>query len=394
MSSVLPTYARYDLEFTHGEGAYLYAASGRRYLDFGSGIAVNALGHAAPELIAALTAQAHKLWHTSNLYRIADQERLADRLCAATFADRVFFTNSGAEAMECAIKAGRRYHHVNGNPERYRFITINGAFHGRTLATIAAANKPKLVDGFGPMPDGFDQVDPGDHDALRAAITPQTAGIMVEPVQGEGGILPVPAQCMRGLRDLCDAHGILLILDEVQCGVGRTGKLYAHELSGIKPDIMATAKGIGGGFPLGACLFTAEAAKGMTTGTHGTTYGGNPLAMAVGNAMLDAVLEPGFLDDVRRKAGLFNQLLGPVLDAHSDVVSGVRGEGLMLGLQCIAPNGQLLNRFVDAGLLAVPAADNVIRLLPPLNITDAQLRSAVEHIETGLTAYKQANSNG
>ncbi len=381
MSAVLPTYARFDLEFSHGEGSHLYTSDGRRYLDFASGIAVNALGHAAPELIAALTQQAHRLWHTSNLYRIAGQERLAARLCEITFADSVFFTNSGAEALECALKAARRYHHVNGAPQRHRVITFAGAFHGRTLATIAAAGQPKLVDGFGPMMDGFDHVGFGDHDALRAAVGPETAAILVEPIQGEGGIRRVPDQCLRGLRDLCDEAGILLILDEVQCGMGRTGKLFAHEWAGIAPDILASAKGIGGGFPLGACLMTARAAAGMTAGTHGSTYGGNPLAMAVGNAMLDAVLAPGFLDEVARKAGLFQQLIGPLLEEYPDIIKGVRGQGLLIGLECAVPNGDVIAACQAHQLLCVPAGDNVVRILPPLNVADDHLHAGVHAIE-------------
>jgi len=298
INPVLPTYARAPVAFEKGEGSWLYDESGEKYLDFGAGIAVNALGHAHPALVEALETQARRLWHTSNLYGIPGQQRLAERLTQATFADTVFFTNSGAEAMECAIKMARKFHSHQGNPERYRIITFEGSFHGRTLATIAAAGAQKLTDGFGPMPEGFDHVPFADHDALKAAITDETAAILIEPIQGEGGIRPVPWQCLRGLRELADEHGILLIFDEIQCGMGRTGKLFAYEHCGITPDIMASAKAIGGGFPFGACLASERAAAGMTAGSHGSTYGGNPLAMAVGNAVLDVMLADDFLDDV------------------------------------------------------------------------------------------------
>ncbi|MBA4335428.1 MAG: acetylornithine transaminase, partial [Methylobacterium sp.] len=297
-SVLLPTYARAPVAFERGEGPWSITADGTRYLDFGAGIAVNALGHAHPHLVEALTTQAGKIWHTSNLYTMPEGEKLARRLCEATFADRVFFANSGAEANEAAIKMARKYHAAKGHPERYRIITFEGAFHGRTLATIAAGGQQKYIEGFGPKVDGFDQVPFGDHAALEAAITDETAAIMIEPIQGEGGLRSVPPQCLRGLRTLCDERGLLLIFDEIQTGVGRTGKFFAHELSGVTPDIMSVAKGIGGGFPMGACLATEEAASGMTLGTHGTTFGGNPLAMAVGNAVLDVILAPGFIEKV------------------------------------------------------------------------------------------------
>ena len=297
--AVMPTYARQDVVFERGEGPWLVATTGERYLDFASGVAVNVLGHAHPRLIAALTGQAEKMWHCSNLYRVAGQERLAERLCEVTFADKVFFSNSGAEACEGAIKLARRYHFANGHPEKWRIVTFKGAFHGRTLATIAAAGNEKYLEGFGEPAPGFDLVDFGDVEAAEKAIGPHTAAIMVEPVQGEGGVRVGSNQFLKALRKLCDDHGLLLVLDEVQCGMGRTGKLFAHEWAGIEPDVMAVAKGIGGGFPVGCFMATDEAAKGMVPGTHGSTYGGNPLAMAVGNAVLDAVLEPGFLDRVR-----------------------------------------------------------------------------------------------
>lgn len=380
-SSLLPTYARADVAFETGEGAWIVAANGERYLDFGAGIAVNALGHAHPHLVAALTEQARKLWHTSNLFRIPEGERLAERLTQATFADRVFFTNSGAEALECAIKMARKYHAANGHPERYRLVTFEGAFHGRTLATIAAGGQKKYLEGFGPKVEGFDQVPFGDHAALEAAIGPETAGILIEPIQGEGGIRPVPTQCLRGLRDLCDRHGILLLLDEVQTGIGRTGRLFAHEWAGIAPDIMAVAKGIGGGFPMGACLATEEAAKGMVAGTHGTTFGGNPLAMAVGNAVLDIVLAPGFLDHVRHMGLVLKQSLAAVADRHPRIIAEVRGEGLMLGLKTVVPNTDLVDALRHEHMLAIAAGDNVVRLLPPLIIGEAEAAEAAARID-------------
>src|SRR5262247_3608677 len=317
-AAVMPTYARQNVVFERGEGAWLVATTGDRYLDFASGIAVNALGHAHPKLIAALTGQAEKLWHCSNLYRIAGQERLAERLCEATFADKVFFSNSGAEACEGAIKLARRYHFASGNPERWRIVTFKGAFHGRTLATIAAAGNEKYLEGFGEPAPGFDIVPFGDLEAAAQAIGPKTAAIMVEPVQGEGGVRVGSSQFLKGLRALCDEHGLLLVLDEVQCGMGRSGKLFAHEWAGITPDVMAVAKGIGGGFPVGCFMATDEAAKGMVAGTHGSTYGGNPLAMAVANATFDVVTAPGFLDHVRKTTLLFKQRLAEMKDRHPD----------------------------------------------------------------------------
>ncbi|HAH11584.1 MAG TPA: acetylornithine transaminase, partial [Alphaproteobacteria bacterium] len=367
---VLPTYARADFALERGEGPLAYTAEGRRFLDFGAGVAVNVLGHAHPHLIKALTDQASKIWHSSNLYRIEGQERLGERLTQATFADTVFFTNSGVEAIECALKMARKYFAHTGQPQRYRTITFEGAFHGRTLAAIAAGGQKKYLDGFGPKADGFDQVPFGDHEALKAAIGPETAAILVEPIQGEGGIRVVPDVCLRGLRNLCDEHGLLLILDEIQTGIGRTGKLFAHEWAGITPDIMAVAKGLGGGFPVGACLATERAAQGMTAGSHGTTFGGNPLAMAVANAVLDVVLAPEFLDHVREMANVLTQQLAMIRDRHPKVIAELRGRGLMQGLRLHADyrNTDLIAEMHARGLLTISAGDNVVRILPPLII--------------------------
>lgn len=391
-SHLFPTYARAPLRFERGEGVWLTTEEGERFLDLGAGIAVNSLGHAHPHLVATLKDQAEKLWHTSNLYEIPGQERLGARLTAATFADRAFFTNSGAEALECAFKTARRYHYVGGHPERFRIISFTGAFHGRTLATIAAGGQAKYLEGFGPKVDGFDQVPFGDHAALKAAIGPETAAIVIEPIQGEGGIRSVPPQCLRGLRELCDAQGILLIYDEVQTGVGRTGTFFAHEQSGAAPDIMAVAKGIGGGFPLGVCLATEEAARGMTAGTHGTTYGGNPLAMAVGNAVLDVVLADGFLEHVRDMSLRFKQSLASLADRYPDVVEEIRGEGLLLGIKAKVQNTMLLAELRANGVLAVPAGDNVVRLLPPLIISAEEVREAIDRIERAVSALSLASA--
>jgi acetylornithine/N-succinyldiaminopimelate aminotransferase len=379
--SILPTYSRAPLSFTEGSGSWLVEADGRRFLDLGAGIAVNALGHAHPALVAALTDQAQKLWHTANLYNIPNQTALADRLVAHTFADTVFFTNSGTEACELAVKMVRKYWFDKGQPDRVDIITFAGAFHGRSSAAIAAAGSEKMTKGFAPLLPGFVHLDWGDHDALRGAISDTTAAILIEPVQGEGGIRPLPDQCLKGLRDLCDEHGILLVLDEVQCGVGRTGKLFAHEWAGIEPDIMMVAKGIGGGFPLGAVLARENAASGMTTGTHGSTYGGNPLGCAVGCAVLDIVADPDFLADVNRKAGLLRQKLEGLVAAHPDVFDSVRGVGLMMGLKCKKPNTDVVGAAYDQNLLTVPAADNVVRLLPALNISDQELADAVDRLD-------------
>ena len=381
ITSVLPTYNRAPLSFVKGTGSWLIEADGRRFLDLGAGIAVNALGHAHPALTAALTEQAGSLWHTSNLYKIPQQQTLADKLVAATFADTVFFTNSGTEACELAVKMARKYWHDKGHPDKVDIITFSGSFHGRSSAGIAAAGSEKMTKGFGPMLPGFTHLAFGDHDALAPAITDSTAAILIEPVQGEGGIVPVPDQCLKGLRELCDANNILLILDEVQCGVGRTGKLFAHEWAGITPDIMMVAKGIGGGFPLGAVLATEEAASGMTAGTHGSTYGGNPLGCAVGATLMDIVSDPDFLADVNRKAGLLRQKLEGLVAAHPDVFDSVRGSGLMLGIKCKAPNTDVVNAGYVHEVLTVPAADNVIRLLPPLTITEEEISEAVARLD-------------
>lgn len=387
-SVLLPTYARAPIALERGEGAWVVASDGQRYLDFGAGIAVNALGHAHPHLVQALTEQASRIWHTSNLYSMPEGERLARRLCEATFAERVFFTNSGAEANECAIKMARKYHAAKGHPERYRIITFEGAFHGRTLATIAAGGQQKYIDGFGPKVDGFDQVPFDDEVALKAAIGPETAALMIEPIQGEGGLRSAPVRFLKLLRELCDTHGLMLIFDEIQTGVGRTGKFFSYELSGIAPDIMAIAKGIGGGFPMGACLATEEAASGMTLGTHGTTFGGNPLAMAVGNAVLDVVLAPGFLEHVQQMSLRLRQSLAQLRDHHPDVISEIRGEGLMIGLKLNTPNTDFVVEARAAGLLVVAAGDNVVRLLPPLIITEADAAEAVVRLERAAQAVE------
>ncbi|MFT6536714.1 MAG: acetylornithine/N-succinyldiaminopimelate aminotransferase [Loktanella salsilacus] len=380
--TVLPTYNRAPLAFEKGSGAWLTTTDGRRFLDFGAGIAVNSLGHANPALIKALTDQAGAVWHVSNLYQIPAQQALADKLVEHTFADTVFFTNSGTEACELAVKMARKHFYDAGQPDRTDIITFSGSFHGRSSAGIAAAGSEKMTKGFGPLLPGFVHLDFGDHDALREAVkSPTVAAIMIEPVQGEGGIRPVPDQCLKGLRDLADEHGILLIFDEVQCGVGRTGKLFAHEWSGITPDIMMVAKGIGGGFPLGAVLATERAANGMTAGTHGSTYGGNPLGCAVGNAVMDIIADPAFLAEVNRKAALLRQKLEGLTAAHPGVFTGVRGSGLMLGLMCKATNTDIVKAGYDAGILTVPAADNVIRLLPPLNLTDDDIAAAADLLD-------------
>lgn len=380
--SVLPTYARAPLTFVKGEGSWLIEADGRRFLDLGAGIAVNALGHAAPALVAALTAQAQDLWHVSNLYNIPAQQKLADALVDKTFADTVFFTNSGTEACELAVKMVRKYWYDKGAPDRTDIITFSGSFHGRSAAGIAAAGSEKMTKGFGPLLPGFVHLEFGDHDALtEAAKSPTVAAILVEPVQGEGGIRALPDACLKGLRDLCDEHGILMILDEVQCGMGRTGKLFAHEWAGVTPDIMMVAKGIGGGFPLGAVLATENAASGMGAGTHGSTYGGNPLACAVGGKVMEIIADDAFLAEVNRKAGLLRQKLEGLVANHPDVFEAVRGAGLMLGLKCKVAPIDLVNAGYAAGILTVPAADNVVRLLPALNIPDADIDTAVARLD-------------
>jgi acetylornithine/N-succinyldiaminopimelate aminotransferase len=378
---VLPTYARAPFAFERGEGSWLTTTDGRRMLDLGAGIAVNALGHAHPAMVAAISEQAAKLWHVSNLYRIPEQEALAERLVALTFADTVFFTNSGTEACELAVKMARRHWHEKGDRDRVEIITFEGCFHGRSSAAIAASGAEKMVKGFGPLLPGFIHLPFGDHEALRAAVTPRTAAILVEPIQGEGGIRPVPEQCLKGMRDLCDETGTLLIFDEVQCGMGRTGRLFAHEWAGVTPDIMMVAKGIGGGFPLGAVLATEAAAAAMTAGSHGSTYGGNPLGCALGRVVTGIVSEPAFLDAVNRKAGLFRQKLEGLVAAHPDVFESVRGQGLMLGLKCRVPPADLVQAGYAEDLLTVPAADNVLRLLPALTISEAEIGEAVTRLD-------------
>ena len=380
-SHLFPTYARTEFGFVRGEGVWLEGTDGRRYLDCMGGIAVNALGHAHPRLVAALKDQAEKLWHVSNLFQIPGQEELGTRLTDATFADRVFFTNSGAEALECAIKTARRYHFVNDAPERVQFVTFEGAFHGRTLATIAAGGQEKYLEGFGPKVAGFDQVPFADVDAVKAAITEETAALLIEPIQGEGGIRTVPNETLRALRELCDEKNILMVLDEVQSGMGRTGKLFAHEWAGIEPDIMAVAKAIGGGFPLGACLATEAASSGMTAGTHGTTFGGNPLAMAVGNAVMEIIADEAFLQGVRDRGLRLKQKLAAVADSYPDLIEEIRGEGLMLGVRCKTPNVDVVAAASQEGLLIVPAGDNVARFLPPLNISDEEIDEAVGRLD-------------
>ena len=389
IAPVLPTYARAPMAFERGEGAWLFTGDGERYLDLAAGIAVNALGHCHPALVRALGEQAGKLWHTSNLYEVPNQQALAERLVASTFADTAFFTNSGAEAVECAIKMARRHFHAKGEA-RHRIVTFEGSFHGRTIAGISAAGSAKLTEGFGPLLPGFDILPWGDHDALKAAIGPETAAIMIEPVQGEGGIRPLPVQCLRGLRALCDEHGILLILDEIQCGMGRTGRLFAHEWAGVAPDIMAVAKGIGGGFPLGACLATEAAASGMTAGTHGSTYGGNPLACAVGVAVMDEMTRPGFLDQVSRTAGRLRQGLEGLVASRGEVFEAVRGQGLMLGLKCRVPNVEVVRAGYEARVLTVPGGDNVVRILPPLTLTEAEADDGLARLDRTAQAIEAA----
>ena len=392
--SILPTYSRAPMSFVKGEGCWLIEADGRRFLDLGAGIAVNALGHAHPALVKTLSEQAQNLWHVSNLYQIPQQQALADKLVAESFADTVFFTNSGTESCELAVKMARKYWFEQGQSERVELITFEGSFHGRSSAGIAAAGSEKMIKGFGPILPGFVHLDWFDLDQVSAAITDKTAGIMVEPVQGEGGIRPLADSDLADLRELCDARGVLLILDEVQCGVGRTGRLFAHEWAGIAPDILLAAKGIGGGFPLGAVLATEKAASGMTAGTHGSTYGGNPLGCAVGCAVLEHVAAPEFLAEVNRKASLFNQKLAGLVAGYPDVFEDLRGVGLMLGLKCRAANVDVVKAGYDMQVITVAAADNVIRLLPPLNITDAEIDEAIsrlaraaEHLSASATAH-------
>ena len=394
ITPVLPTYARANLEFERGEGPYLYTADGTRYLDFGAGIAVNVLGYSNPKLIKALVEQANKVWHLSNIYRIPGQEKLARQLIDATFADTVFFTNSGAEALECAIKMARKYHYAGGHPERTDLITFEGAFHGRTLATIAAGGNPKYLEGFGPAMPGFVQAPFGDVKALKAAIGPHTAGVLIEPLQGEGGIRVLSNEALREIRAACDEAGILLILDEVQTGFGRTGKLFAHELAGIIPDIMPVAKALGGGFPVGACLATEEAARGMVVGTHGSTYGGNPLAMAVASAAVEEMTKPEFLEHVREMGVKLSQKLAWLADQHPTIIESIRGHALMVGIKTRVVNTELVEALRAEHLLTVGAGDNVVRLLPPLIIDEAQLDEAIEMLDRACSALEVKLAKG
>jgi len=374
------TYGRYDLSFASGEGAYIVSTDGRRFLDFGTGIAVTSLGHCHPHLVKALQEQAATLWHCSNLYTIPNQDRLAQRLVDNSFADKVFFANSGAEAVEATLKMARKYHDDNGNPERYRIISCDNSFHGRTMATISAGGQEKHLAGFSPIVEGFDHVTFGNLNEMRGAISEKTAAILVEPVQGEGGIIPAPDGYLKVLREIADEFGLLLIFDEVQTGIGRTGKLFAHEWSGVTPDIMSLAKGLGGGFPIGACLATEKAAA-LTPGSHGSTFGGNPLATAAANAVLDIILEDGFMDNVNQSADKLMKRVKDIGAKHPKVIESVRGAGLLIGMKCVVPNSDLINKLHDLGMLTVPAGDNVARLIPPLNIGDTEIEEAAGMIE-------------
>ena len=387
----MPVYKRIDVAFERGEGAYLYGTDGRRYLDFASGIAVTMLGHAHPHLVASLEKQAHKLWHCSNIFRIPEQERLAERLVAHSFADTVFFANSGAEAVECGLKLVRKYHDATGNPGRYRMICATGGFHGRTLATIAAGGQEKHTKGFEPLVDGFDHVSFNNLNELRAAITEETAGILMEPVIGEGGIRPATLDYLQGVRKVADEFGLLVFFDEVQTGAGRMGSLFAYEAFGVKPDVMAIAKGFGGGFPVGACLATERAAVGMTAGTHGSTFGGNPLAMAVGNAVLDVLLSEGFLDNVKRMAKLTRTRLEALASKYPDHFEEVRGMGTMLGLKCRVPSEAMIDRLLKNGLLAVGAAENVVRLAPPLIVDERHVDEAIAIIDRSCATWTEVH---
>jgi acetylornithine/N-succinyldiaminopimelate aminotransferase len=387
----MATFARVDLAFERGEGVWLVTTDGERYLDFTSGVAVNALGHAHPHLVTAVTEQAQKLWHVSNLYEIPEAERVAQRLCAASFADVVFFCNSGAEAVEGAIKTARKYQAVSEQPERYRIITFEGAFHGRTLATLAAGGQKKYLEGFGPTVEGFDQVPFADLTAVKKTIGEQTAAVMIEPLMGEGGVRSVEPSFLRALRELCDQNGLLLIFDEVQSGMGRTGELFAYQRMGVTPDIMALAKALGGGFPVGAVLATNEAAKGMTAGTHGSTFGGNPLAMSAANATLDIMLAPGFFDHVKKIGILFKQRLAEIKDRYPSLIAEVRGDGLLVGLRAVVPAGELVNAIRAEKMLTVAAGDNVVRLLPPLIISEQEMAEGVARLDRACARLSGSN---
>ena len=385
-SAIVPTYARADVAFERGEGCWLISTAGDRYLDFGAGIAVTSVGHAHPHLVETLSTQGAKLWHVSNLYQNPEGERYARRLVDATFADLVFFTNSGAEANEAAIKMARRRQWIDGHAERYRVLTFEGAFHGRTLATIAAGGQKKYLEGFGPKVEGFDQIPAGDLAAVDAAVGPETAAVMIEPIQGEGGVRVMPPAFLRGLREICDRNDLLLIFDEVQTGVGRTGRFYAYEHAGVRPDILTSAKGIGGGFPMSACLATADAARGLSVGVHGTTFGGNALAMAIGNATLDIVLAPGFLEQVAERGLLLRQRLAELKDRHADLIEEVRGEGLMIGLKLRIPPGDFAAAALEHKLLNIPAGDNVVRIVPPLVVSEDEIAEGVRRLDAASSA--------
>jgi acetylornithine/N-succinyldiaminopimelate aminotransferase len=373
----MPTYGRWDVAVERGEGCYLYATDGRKFLDFTSGIAVTSLGHCHPHLIDAVTAQAQKLWHTSNLFQIPGQQRLAERLIANSFADTVFFNNSGAEAVELSLKVARKYQSETGHPERYRVIGCHGSFHGRSFATLAAAGAEGYLKGFGPVMDGFDHVAFNNLNEMRAAVTDQTAAILVEPVQGEGGVRAPSADYLRGLREICDEYGLLLVYDEVQSGMGRTGKLFAHEWAGVAPDVMAVAKALGNGFPIGACLATEKAAVGMTGGTHGSTFGGNPMAVACGNAVLDVMLDPAFFDRVQRTSRLLWNKLDALTNAYPKLFAELRGSGLLLGIKCVIPAGDFVAKLRAEGLLCLTAGDNVLRILPPLIVGEREIEEGL-----------------
>ena len=388
-SAIVPTYARAKIAFERGEGCWLTSTTGERYLDFGAGIAVTSVGHAHPHLVETLVSQGSKLWHVSNLYQNPEGERFARRLADATFADLVFFANSGAEANEAAIKMARRRQSIDGHPERYHVLTFEGAFHGRTLATIAAGGQGKYLDGFGPKVDGFDQIPITDLAAVEAAIGPETGAIMIEPIQGEGGVRVVPPAFLRGLREICDRHGLLLIFDEVQTGVGRTGRFFAHEHSGVRPDILTSAKGIGGGFPMSACLATADAARGLTVGVHGTTFGGNPLAMAIGNATLDVILAPGFIENVAQLGLNLRQRLAELKDRRGSVIEEIRGEGLMVGLKLKVPPADFAEAALAEKILVIPAGDNVVRVLPPLVVTEEEIAEGVRRLDAACAAVEE-----
>ena len=386
----MPTFARVRLAFERGEGVWLVATNGERYLDFTSGVAVNALGHAHPHLVAALAEQSQKLWHVSNLYEIPESERAAARLCAASFADVVFFCNSGAEAVEGAIKCARKYQSANGAPERYRIVTFEGAFHGRTLATLAAGGQKKYLDGFGPPVEGFDQVPFADLDAVKRVVGEETAAIMIEPLMGEGGVRVVEPSFLRALRALCDQHGLMLIFDEVQSGMGRTGELFAYQRTGVTPDIMALAKALGGGVPVGACLTTREAGKGMTPGTHGSTFGGNLLAMSAVNATLDVMLAPGFFDRVKHNALVLKQRLAEIKDRYPALIAEIRGEGFLVGLKALIPAGEMVDALRAEKMITVSAGDNVVRLLPPLIISEQEIAEGISRLDRACAQLNQA----